>query len=294
MNSQDLPQPLQTLLDISKTKRIKIELSKKDTDFTPNTLSKIGGVGYLPQGENYPVKSDGTPLILLAQLNFKDINQAVDVSQLPQPLPKQGILQIYIDGKDDDFLYGCDLNHYLPHEKYQVRFWQNDALPMNEDELNQIIEQIKVLDADNLPFNHAHEYEMAFKVTTQSCGITAFEYKQFLGQIFETPSSEDMDMWTYLEEELELDNPDEYLDAYDDLAGGQEHQLLGYPNFTQTDPREYREDLQEHILLLQIETDDADDRDIMWGDSGVANFFIHPDDLKNQDFSKLLYNWDCC
>lgn len=68
--------------------------------------------------------------------------------------------------------------------------------------------------------------------------------------------------------------------------------ILLKPNFTQTDPREYNKSLQKHILLFQIETDD--DNDIMWGDCGVANFFIHPDDLKNQDFSKLLYNWDCC
>ena len=34
-------------------------------------------------------------------------------------------------------------------------------------------------------------------------------------------------------------------------------------------------------------------KDIMWGDVGVANFFIRPEDLKNKDFSKVLYNWDC-
>ena len=32
---------------------------------------------------------------------------------------------------------------------------------------------------------------------------------------------------------------------------------------------------------------------IMWGDSGVCNFFINKDKLKNLDFSDVLYNWDC-
>ncbi|MDE5859478.1 MAG: DUF1963 domain-containing protein, partial [Oscillospiraceae bacterium] len=32
---------------------------------------------------------------------------------------------------------------------------------------------------------------------------------------------------------------------------------------------------------------------IMWGDMGVANFFISENDLKNLDFSKVAYNWDC-
>ena len=66
---------------------------------------------------------------------------------------------------------------------------------------------------------------------------------------------------------------------------------MGYPNFTQDDPRGYNE-INEHILLLQIDSDD--DNDIMWGDCGIANFFIHPDDLAKQDFSQLVYNWDCC
>lgn len=44
-------------------------------------------------------------------------------------------------------------------------------------------------------------------------------------------------------------------------------------HFTQTDPREWEEKYQQHdILLLQIDTDDS--LNIMWGDSGVANFFI--------------------
>jgi len=31
----------------------------------------------------------------------------------------------------------------------------------------------------------------------------------------------------------------------------------------------------------------------MWGDCGVGNFFINIEDLKNLDFSDVLYNWDC-
>ena len=69
------------------------------------------------------------------------------------------------------------------------------------------------------------------------------------------------------------------------------HKLLGYPAFTQSDPREYHKKYGKYdTLLLQIDTDDG----IMWGDSGVANFFINKDDLKNMNFSSVLYNWDCC
>lgn len=47
---------------------------------------------------------------------------------------------------------------------------------------------------------------------------------------------------------------------------------------------------EDYVLLLQIDTDD----EIMWGDSGVGNFVIHPDDLAKRDFSKVYYTWDCC
>lgn len=290
MSIQNLPKPLQTLLETSKVNRIKIDLCKKDNDFTPTLTSKIGGMGYLPLGESYPTKSDGTPLILLAQLNFKQIAETVDITKLPHPLPKQGILQIYIDGQDDDCLYGCDLDDYLPHDKYQVRFWQDDNSPIHVDELNRVITQLKSLNIQDFPFDYtSNEYDMRFELSTQSCTTVCYEYNHQSQDIDELKAT---DVWNYLEEDLGMDDPDDVLQMYDELANSGEHQILGYPNFTQTDPREYNKSLQKHILLFQIETDD--DNDIMWGDCGVANFFIHPDDLKNQDFSKLLYNWDCC
>ncbi|KUP29404.1 hypothetical protein AU384_16870 [Bacillus halotolerans] len=49
---------------------------------------------------------------------------------------------------------------------------------------------------------------------------------------------------------------------------------------------------KEHpIMFLQINSDD--DIDLLWGDVGIANFFITPDDLRGKDFSNVLYNGDC-
>lgn len=61
--------------------------------------------------------------------------------------------------------------------------------------------------------------------------------------------------------------------------------LFGWHCFTQSDPRENGES-----LLLQL---DSDGEHILWGDYGVGNFFIDKDDLKNNDFSKVKYYWDC-
>ena len=66
------------------------------------------------------------------------------------------------------------------------------------------------------------------------------------------------------------------------------HKLGGYPNFTQADPRE---DGQDHVLLVQFDSDTR--LGLMWGDVGIANFFIRPAELKARDFSRAAFNWDC-
>ena len=77
--------------------------------------------------------------------------------------------------------------------------------------------------------------------------------------------------------------------AYDDFNSSG-HKIGGYAYFTQSDPRDNTNAFKDYILLFQLDSDD----DIMWGDVGVANFFIHPDDLAKKNFSRVLYNWDCC
>lgn len=44
-----------------------------------------------------------------------------------------------------------------------------------------------------------------------------------------------------------------------------------------------------NTLLLQIDSC----KEFTWGDNGQVNIFINPKDLKNLDFSKVLWNFDC-
>ena len=48
---------------------------------------------------------------------------------------------------------------------------------------------------------------------------------------------------------------------------------------------------RDYVLLLQLDSDEANG--MMWGDLGVCHFYIHPDDLRRRDFSRVLYNWEC-
>ena len=81
-------------------------------------------------------------------------------------------------------------------------------------------------------------------------------------------------------------------DMYNQMADWNEgHWLGGYPYFTQDDPRFSRPDYAACTrLLFQMDSSE----DILWGDMGVGNFFIAPEDLQQLDFSRVLYTWDCC
>lgn len=68
------------------------------------------------------------------------------------------------------------------------------------------------------------------------------------------------------------------------------HKLGGYAMFTQGDPREYTPGAAHDVQLLQIDMDEQ----IMFGDSGVAHFFIDPQALQNGKFDKAYFYWDCC
>lgn len=63
--------------------------------------------------------------------------------------------------------------------------------------------------------------------------------------------------------------------------------LGGYPGTTQDYP--IVAETGKDVLLLQISCGEH----ITWGDGGLANFFIAPEDLARRDFSRVLYNWDC-
>ncbi|MDE5619235.1 MAG: DUF1963 domain-containing protein [Ruminococcus sp.] len=95
---------------------------------------------------------------------------------------------------------------------------------------------------------------------------------------------------------------DSYID-YDEIEDDDEesweinssHKVGGYPYFTQSDLRDEKQLEYYDFLLFQLDTDYIGEEDIvMWGDSGVGNFFINSEKLKNCDFSDVLYNWDCC
>ena len=105
-----------------------------------------------------------------------------------------------------------------------------------------------------------------------------------------TLAEEPMSLSDFRFEDYSADfDEDEFGEELYDAFCGAGSKVLGYPFFTQYDPR--RKGDEHDTLLFQL---DSDSVHVMWGDVGVCNFFINEEALKNMDFSDVLYNWDCC
>lgn len=254
----------------------KIQQTEKETGMLylsndgelPLTQSKVGGVGYFPKEETYPIGASGKPLSLLAQLNF---------SELPEMkgYPTEGLLAFYIDEHDD--LIGLDLDKPKNQAGYRVYYFENLAKAnFSREELASFpTPEYKIVNG---------EYAVACIKKQMPVLGESYEFEQAYGQ----------DFYDFFEG-LYGDDVDEKIDEVFDLLTeelGDAH-VGGYPSFTQTDPRFYHENLQADVLLFQLDSVQSEDVEVMWGDFGIGNFFIHPEDLKNKHFHKAWYNWDC-
>ena len=232
------------------------------------TSSKAGGVGYLPKSEDYPVNEEGQPMTLLAQINF------AEMPALPQ-YPETGILAFYIDCFDD--LLGLDFDNPMNTDGFRVFYFEN----LNEDSYSR--EDVKALfvpfEAEELYSVVDQEMKMTGELSTQVLVNDSYPFEQVYG----------VEFYDYFEEAFG-DDADAQMDKlFEENNGGGSH-FGGYPYFTQEDPRKYDEDVTHTELLFQL---DSDFTSIMWGDSGVGNFFISKEDLVKRDFSHVMYNWDC-
>lgn len=237
--------------------------------------SKYGGLPYWPNNMDYPTDENGDKLILLAQINF-------DKAKLHDyRLPKHGLLQFFILGDD---LSGADFEDPFSQKNFRIIYHR---------ELDERVtaESVRALDIKaNTDFDGTGDYlpsynelKMDFEEMTDYMNPCLDDFDKLAADIYEELYDEELvegSLWKTL-------NNTEYdylTEGFEECNFG--HKILGYPSFTQQDPR--NED-EYQTLLLQIDSQD----DIMWGDSGVANFFINEKDLRKLDFSNVMYTWDC-
>ncbi len=246
--------------------------------------SKVGGTPYLPRDRAWPLDSRGQGLTLLAQVD------CAGLSGLPD-FPQTGLLQFF-SGLDD--LFGAEFDHMTEQRNFRVFYYETVDPSMTAEET----------EAKRPPLPEGAEY------LTPLCGgpcricLTAPTQQ---GMNRQDPRFEPLfvEQWNKRRPDLPITSlwdmhklvPDRLRDySAEEQPGwaGPYHQLGGYPYFTQEDPRPGScEDLD--MLLFQLDSDFCRPDDlVLWGDSGIGNFFIRREALKRLDFSRVAYTWDCC
>jgi uncharacterized protein YwqG len=221
--------------------------------------SKIGGVPYQPKAETPPLGSRGQPLHFLAQLNFAEMPPL-------SPFPDQGIVVFYID---DAPLFGFNPDDSGSQSDYRVLFFP------------EVIQDADALRTDHpldrpyeyLPHHPEQSFPLLFEPSEEVAPVTDYHFWERFGQdFFQRFGTSSWDV----------------LEAYEKLVRAEGHKVGGYAYFTQDDPRTSSD---PHVLLFQLDSDQP--MDLMWGDTGVAHFFIREKDLRDRRFSSVWFNWDC-
>ena len=246
--------------------------------------SKIGGIGYVPHGEQIPTDSKGYQLRLLAQ---------IDCSQITlEDFPHTGLLQFWVLNDD---LAGADFDNNTNQDGFRIIYHKEIDKTVTEEEINEKTGNNLPDDEDLFPVRGCFGVELFEDIDS----ITEFDYRceNYIIELFNKYYPEQS------EEEFlkDIDALYEALYECDDKESKDNsnspncccHKISGYPDFTQYDPR--GEDDTHDILLFQLDGDYSDkENEIIWGDCGICNFFINLEKLKRCDFSDVIYNWDCC
>ena len=230
--------------------------------------SKFGGIPYIAQDAEVPVDAEGNQLALLAQINCTELPEN-DI------YPKEGLLQFWIS-RDDSFGLDSKGTNVVKYIK------DIDDHITNTDVLSKYHLPSEDNADEHSPFQEKDaSFALTFNKGTSTITATDFLFediaKDTIHELF--PDEQVADLYEDLDSEV-----------YETLFkafNGVQHAIGGYPTFVQWDPRDPDNKDAYDTMLLQIESEwDANTKDnlIMWGDSGVANFFINKEKLANLDF----------
>lgn len=263
---------------------VRLKLSRGETTVLD---SKMGGKPYFPKGMKYPTvregENAGKPLYFLAQLNFGSLPHIMG-------FPTEGILQFFA-GCEGDNVYGANFGDWTNQNAFRVIYHETVSEDAPQGETPDV-----EFDEEFLPFKG--EFLLTAEMTEKmplTEGDFRFEkavlsaYNELFGAKIE-----------YLYDLSGLDEP--LFDALMETRELNGTRMGGYPYFTQDDPRGWSQTDGKKdaytVLLFQSDSENGGDPanwkyDVCWGDAGVANFFITPEDLAKRDFSKVIYTWDC-
>lgn len=252
---------------------------------TPLTSSNVAGWFYLPKTSTIPTTSKGEQLMYLAQINCEELPEN-------SIYPSKGIMQFWIFG--GDYNLGNDYTKPTSDSKKRVIYYPEIEEHFTEVELSEMYKPEEDKKEGELitPINDGAPFAMSFEKASQWPLPNDFRFEEIFNEklnehIEETKAEEGFESYDIGEEES--------YDIIEELDIPNHTQIGGYGHFTQEDPRMY-DDFEDYTeLLFQLDSEfGTDDYYILWGDSGVGNFFATKEQLRNLDFAECLYSWDCC
>ncbi len=252
-----------------KTAKEYIKVIAENTDEMTQFDSKFGGVPYIPNNFEYPYSKTNPeqPLKLLAQINFSEVPEIEEFKHL------KGILQFYINPNDDCYGVEWDNNNIIAKQN-DYRIIYHKDIDMTADNTNKIPE----MEYDEWNFPIQVEKKLSFEKSINYISFSQENADKLITEIYNKYSDEKI--------EHHYKMPEEHWDIINNAVDEWGHKIGGNPNFTQSDEK-------DDVYTVQILQMDSDD-DNLWGDCGVAHFFISEENLKNLNFNDVLYTWDCC
>lgn len=247
-------------INIYKTKTKKDCYKVDLVDSIPNIMdNKIGGNPYLPVNEEYPLDKNGNPMLLLLQINLKDIEL--------DGYPKDGILEIFID---QECSWPCDykVKYFIDNQEYKNDFpelkSENKFLKGSyKIKLSKIVDYMNISD-----FRYYDVYKeiisIVYGVNADEYDVGFDEYKHNYSKKFDTKHS----------------------------SSGSSICIGGYAAFNQEDPRSYNDMTDKTECILKFDSL-YDPKKIYMGDGGILFALISKEEIKNKKFEETFVDWDC-
>ena len=221
---------------------------------------KIGGLPYLPIGEEYPKDKNNNPMALLIQINLNKL----ELNDYPK-----GILEVFIT-TDINEIYG---NMELPSDCYTFRLFQEGL----EYQTN-----LPLIDLNNFIFNRPIKLDLSKQVVFKPYNPSDNKAMNLLLNLLEDKFNVILDYPMQMEEKLNI----KYYDLMNKLDEDYKvtSNIGGYPFFINEVDYDY-DDKTECIMSIES----AISLGLCIGpNAGDFYVLIPKEDLKNGDFSNAL------
>lgn len=248
----------------------------KDCPLDDILSSKIGGIPYMPIGEDWPKDSNGDEMPLLLQVNFKEMNS--------KQFPDHGILEIFLDKSLG----------YPP--EYVIKYYEKID--------NEYRKDINPVDVSE--FVTENSYKIIFKDAIDYMHTSDYRFEEEINKILEDiikdkKKTDEIVKYARLTKSRIAENArdtreivsETIIDEICDKIENIQITMGGYPDFTQSDPRSY-EKSKENLAECLFKLDSCGEHEFYIGDAGILSVLISMEDLKNAKFESAQLDWDCC